>query len=81
MNKSLLLLILIVCRPEAAVADLTRLVDEQTIAAIAEETSGVSAKRNLDTITLYHRTRAGSQFRQAAEYVQGQLQDYGFDQV
>jgi hypothetical protein len=81
MKKILLLLILIVCRPEATVADLTRLVDEQTIAAIAEETSGVSAKRNLDTITLYHRTRAGSQFRQAAEYVQGQLRNYGFEQV
>ena len=60
-------------------ADLTRLIPESTIAVIAEETSGVSAKRNLDTITLYHRTRASSQFRQAAEHVLGRLHEYGFD--
>ena len=60
-------------------ADLTRLIPESTIAVIAGETSGVSAKRNLDTITLYHRTRASSQFRQAAEHVLGRLHEYGFD--
>ena len=60
-------------------ADLTRLIPESTIAVIAGETSGVSAKRNLDTITLYHRTRASSQFRQAAEHVLGRLQEYGFE--
>lgn len=65
--------------PVLAAADLTSLIDEPTIAAIAAETSGVSAKRNLDTITLYHRTRASSQFRQAAEHVLSRLQDYGFE--
>lgn len=60
-------------------ADLTRLIPESTIAVIAGETSGVSAKRNLDTITLYHRTRASSQFRQAADHVLGRLHEYGFD--
>ncbi|MEJ2534919.1 MAG: DUF4910 domain-containing protein, partial [Gammaproteobacteria bacterium] len=38
-----------------------------------------SAKRNLDTITLYHRTRASAQYRQAAEHVLAQLKAYGFD--
>jgi hypothetical protein len=47
--------------------------------ALAEEISGEAAKRNLDTLTLYHRTRASSQFRQAAEHVLGQLQAYGID--
>ncbi len=60
-------------------ADLTRLIPESTIAVIAGETSGVSAKRNLDTITLYHRTRASSQFRQAADHVVERLHEYGFD--
>ena len=60
-------------------ADLTRLIAESTIAVIAEETSGASAKRNLDTMTLYHRTRASSQFRQASEHVLVRLQEYGFD--
>lgn len=61
-----------------ASADLTTLVDEPTIALLAAETSGISAKRNLDTITLYHRTRAGQQFRQAAEHVLARLHEYGF---
>ena len=46
--------------PVLVLADLTALIPESTIAVIAEETSGVAAKRNLDTITLYHRTRAST---------------------
>jgi hypothetical protein len=59
-------------------ADLTELVPEQTLAVIAHEVSGVSAKRNLDRVTLYHRTRAGSQFRAAAEHIRTELAGYGF---
>ena len=62
-------------------ADLTTLVDESVIQAIAKESSGVSAKRNLDEITLFHRTRASSQFRQASEHVLRQLRAYGFDEA
>jgi aminopeptidase YwaD len=79
MLKLLTLALLITLFPMLAKADLTSLIDEPTIAAIAAESSGVSAKRNLDTITLYHRTRASSQFRQSAEHVLSRLQDYGFD--
>ena len=79
MLKSLLLALLITLFPVLASADLTALIDEPTIAVIAGETSGVSAKRNLDTITLYHRTRASSQYRQAAEHVLSRLQAYGFE--
>ena len=53
--------------PSQVLADLTALIPESTIAVIAEETSGVAAKRNLDTITLYHRTRASSQPEVVAE--------------
>lgn len=52
--------------------------DEPVLAAIAQELSGEAAKRNLDTITLYHRTRASSQFRQSAEHIRDELRDYGF---
>jgi len=64
-----------------AQADLQQLVPDATIAALAGEVSGVSAKRNLDAITLYHRTRAGSQYRAAAEHVRAQLKAYGLDGV
>lgn len=78
--KNYLLLTGVLCAfSPAAKADLTQLIPEPTIRAIADESSGVSAKRNLDTITLYHRTRASSQFRQAAEHVLGRLREYGFD--
>ncbi len=60
-------------------ADLTRLIPESTLRVIAAEVSGVSAKRNLDTLTLYHRTRASSQFRQASEHIRDRLTAYGFD--
>lgn len=63
----------------SAHADIYQLIDRPVIESIAQEVSGVSAKRNLDEITLYHRTRASSQFRQAAEHVRDQLEAYGFD--
>jgi aminopeptidase YwaD len=79
MNKKQTSIFLFAFIPALALADLTALIPESTIAAIADETSGVAAKRNLDTVTLYHRTRAGSQFRQAAEHVLARLQAYGFE--
>ncbi len=65
--------------PISLFAELTQLMPVSTISVIAQETSGISAKRNLDNITLYHRTRASSQYRQAADHVLKSLQDYGFD--
>lgn len=62
----------------AAVAAQSLPIDDAVLAAVAQETSGESAKRNLDRITLYHRTRAGSQFLAAAEHVQSQLRAYGY---
>ena len=69
MTRIRALIFFLTCSPVIATADLTGLIPEHTIGLIAEESSGVSAKRNLDTITLYHRTRASSQFRQAAEHI------------
>jgi hypothetical protein len=78
MYKANIFILLFVIIPALVSADLTALIPEATIALIAEETSGVAAKRNLDTITLYHRTRASRQYRQAAEHVLARLQSYGF---
>lgn len=61
-----------------AQAELRTLMDEETLHVIAQEVSGEAAKRNLDTVTLYHRTRASRQFRQSAEHIRDQLRAYGF---
>ncbi|MEP5837478.1 MAG: M28 family peptidase [Marinobacter sp.] len=77
----LLLLVSYLLLPQLAHADITRLIDAPTILALAEESSGTVAKRNLDTITLFHRTRASSQFRAAAEHVYKSLRGYGIKDV
>jgi len=61
-----------------ASAELRQLIDEPTLQAVAQELSGEAAKRNLDTVTLYHRTRASKQFRQAAEHIRDELRSYGY---
>lgn len=77
-NRLSLILLGLIVFSSSCRAELDDLVDTQTLAAMAAEVSGVAAKRNLDVITVYHRTRAGSQFRMASEHVLGQLQDFGF---
>lgn len=79
MHRALIIACCVFCLPALAAADLTMLIPEPTIRVVAEEVSGVAAKRNLDTITLYHRSRASSQFRQAAEHVLNTLHSYGFE--
>jgi len=79
MCRTLFFFCCVFCCPAMAAADLAMLIPEPTIRVVAEEVSGVAAKRNLDTITLYHRTRASSQFRQAAEYVLNTLHHYGLE--
>jgi len=62
-------------------ADIRELVPESVLKQIAEETSGVEAKRNLDTLTLYHRMRASGQFDEASAHVLRQLKHYGMDEA
>lgn len=62
-------------------ADVRQLIPEETLKAFAEETSGVAAKRNLDQITLFHRTRASRQYHDAVVHIENQLKSYGFDTV
>ncbi|MEM9617473.1 MAG: hypothetical protein AAF936_05885 [Pseudomonadota bacterium] len=66
------------CFSLPAHGELRSLIDEPVLDAIAQELSGEAAKRNLDTITLYHRMRASSQFRQSAEHIRDELRGYGF---
>ena len=54
---------------------------EEVLKQIAEETSGEAAKRNLDTITLQHRMRSGTQFETATRHIYDTLRDYGLDEV
>jgi len=76
-NLSVLFLLVSV----AAQADLRELIPEDTLKQIAEETSGAAAKRNLDTVTLQHRMRSGSQFDIASQHIYDTLQGYGLDEV
>lgn len=77
-HAQIAILAMLVCVPLLA---MTTLVPESELRFIAEELSGESAKRNLDAITLYHRTRASSQFHSAALHIRDQLQRYGLDEV
>ena len=62
-------------------AELTDLVAEDVLLAIAEETSGEAARRNLDTITLHHRMRNSSGFDAATSHIYDTLRAYGLDGV
>jgi len=64
-----------------AQADLRDFIPGDTLQQIAEETSGEAAKRNLDTVTLQHRMRSGSQFDIASQHIYDTLQGYVLDEV
>lgn len=65
----------------AALADINDLLAEDILLALAQELSGEAAKRNLEAVSLHHRTRASSQFRAAAEHIRDQARAYGLNQV
>jgi aminopeptidase YwaD len=54
------------------------LLSKGVIAALAEEASGESAKRNLEFISTQHRMRDSRGFRAAANHILGKLREYGF---
>jgi len=64
-----------------AAADIRQLVPESALLQIAAEISGEEAKRNLDTLTLYHRTRASRQFDAATAHIIKQLRQYGLEET
>lgn len=77
MNRALLFVICVLLSTMQALAARDVPIDSAVLEAIASETSGEAAKRNLDEITLHHRMRAGSEFRAASEQIQKQLKRYG----
>jgi hypothetical protein len=57
------------------------LLAEKDVAALANELSGETAKRNLEVIATFHRQRGSRGFHAAAELVAQRLQEYGLSDV
>lgn len=57
-----------------------RLLDRKTIDLLHEELSGELAKEHVIEITRHNRVQASRGYRDAADYVLGQLRKYGFDE-
>lgn len=75
-----ILLSLAITAPHAA-ADIRELVPETVLSQLAAEVSGEEAKRNLDTLTLQHRTRASPQFDAATAHIMSKLEQYGLEET
>lgn len=61
----------------AQVQNANALLPEPVVAALSQELSGETAKRNLENISRHHRMRGSRGFRSAAEHIVTQLRDYG----
>src|SRR5437868_7345512 len=57
------------------------LLTEKDVAALANELSGETAKRNLEGIARFHRQRGSQGFHAAAELVAERLRAYGLSEV
>jgi hypothetical protein len=57
------------------------LLPEKDVAALADELSGETAKRNLEGIARFHRQRGSQGFHEAAELVAERLRAYGLSDV
>src|ERR1700704_5414126 len=57
------------------------LLSEKDVAALAQELSGETAKRNLEGITRFHRQRGSQGFHSAAELVAERARAYGLSDV
>jgi hypothetical protein len=57
------------------------LLPEKEVAALANELSGETAKRNLEAIATFHRQRGSKGFHAAAELVAERLREYGLSDV
>src|SRR5271165_969110 len=57
------------------------LLPEKEVAAMVEEISGESAKRNLEGLARFHRQRGSTGFHAAAELVAERLRAYGLSEV
>src|SRR5882724_7412762 len=67
--------------PSAAPAQKPPLLPEKDVAALAQELSGETAKRNLEGITRFHRQRGSQGFHSAAELIAERASAYGLSDV
>ena len=66
---------------ESVVAQKPPLLAEKDVAALANELSGETAKRNLEVIATFHRQRGSKGFHAAAELVAERAREYGLSDV
>src|SRR5688572_1037440 len=57
------------------------LVDDAVLKAFSQEISGEVAKRNLEFLSRQHRMRGSRGFKNAAEFLAGELRSYGIQNV
>ncbi|MGC1268653.1 MAG: hypothetical protein WA853_20420, partial [Candidatus Acidiferrum sp.] len=86
MNKSWIAAAMIIAGSVCAEAQIARaqkppLLPESDVAALANELSGETAKRNLEVIATFHRQRGSRGFHSAAELVAERARTYGLSDV
>jgi aminopeptidase YwaD len=79
--KKILTLMAAGCFSTAAWAQKPPLLPEKDVAALANELSGETAKRNLEVIATFHRQRGSQGFHVAAELVAERARAYGLSDV
>jgi hypothetical protein len=79
--KRILVLAAAGCFSMAAWGQKPPLLPEKDVAAMANELSGETAKRNLEGIARFHRQRGSKGFHEAAELVAERLRAYGLSDV
>lgn len=80
MKKLITLFICLLFTLDSIIANQTpqaTLLPDAVVAALSQELSGETAKRNLEYIARHHRMRGSQGFRAAAEHIVKQLRDYG----
>jgi len=72
---------LVACMAMSVAGQKPPLLPEKDVAALANELSGETAKRNLEGIARFHRQRGSKGFHEAAELVAERLRAYGLSDV
>ena len=78
---SLVFLIRLPSRAQAAFEEPVPLLPEAIVRALAGEVSGTAAKRTVQDLTLFHRQRGSRGFRAAVERIRDRAREYGLSAV
>ena len=81
MNRTIAGFICLLLAADLARANQPTLLPEPVVAALSQELSGETAKRNLEYVARHHRMRGSRGFRAAAEHIAEQLRAYGLEEV